>query len=122
MKTDALNMFKEEMNKRGLFRKIKVCVNLIPPPPDGFKGNVMEIHKLAAKAAIMQYATAHEDFAALLAEAALNHLLDSIMTDDLFTPDAAFVPTDSEREKADQAEKHAKVISTLLSGLTDILK
>lgn len=31
MKTDALNMFKEEMNKRGLFRKIKVCVNLTPP-------------------------------------------------------------------------------------------
>ena len=33
MKNDALNHFKEEMNKRGLFRKIQVCANLIPPPP-----------------------------------------------------------------------------------------
>ena len=32
MKNDALNHFKEEMNKRGLFRKIQVCANLIPPP------------------------------------------------------------------------------------------
>jgi hypothetical protein len=31
MKNDALNHFKEEMNKRGLFRKIQVCANLIPP-------------------------------------------------------------------------------------------
>ena len=34
MKNDALNHFKEEMNKRGLIRKIQVCANLIPPPPD----------------------------------------------------------------------------------------
>lgn len=32
MKNDALKQFKEEMNKRGLFRKIKVAANLIPPP------------------------------------------------------------------------------------------
>lgn len=32
MKTDALNHFKEEMNRHGLLRKIQVCVNLIPPP------------------------------------------------------------------------------------------
>ena len=32
MKTDALNHFKAEMEKRGLFRKITVAVNLIPPP------------------------------------------------------------------------------------------
>lgn len=31
MKTDALNHFKVEMEKRGLFRKITVAVNLIPP-------------------------------------------------------------------------------------------
>ena len=30
MKNDALNHFKEEMNKRGLFRKIQVCA---PPRP-----------------------------------------------------------------------------------------
>lgn len=33
MKNDALKQFKEEMNKRGLFRKIKVATNLIPPRP-----------------------------------------------------------------------------------------
>lgn len=32
MKNDALNRFKEEMNHRGLIRKIQVCANLIPPP------------------------------------------------------------------------------------------
>lgn len=26
-----MKRFKEEMEKRGLFRKIKVCANLIPP-------------------------------------------------------------------------------------------
>ena len=31
MKNDALNRFKEEMNRRGLIRKIQVCANLIPP-------------------------------------------------------------------------------------------
>ena len=29
---DALNKFKAEMEKRGLFRKITVAANLIPPP------------------------------------------------------------------------------------------
>ena len=29
MKNDALNRFKEEMNRRGLIRKIQVCAN--PP-------------------------------------------------------------------------------------------
>lgn len=33
MKNDALNRFKEEMNRRGLIRKIQVCANLIPPLP-----------------------------------------------------------------------------------------
>ena len=32
MKSDALNHFKAEMEKRGLFRKIQVCATLIPPP------------------------------------------------------------------------------------------
>ena len=30
---DALNKFKAEMEKRGLFRKITVAANMIPPPP-----------------------------------------------------------------------------------------
>ena len=29
---DTLNKFKAEMEKRGLFRKITVAANLIPPP------------------------------------------------------------------------------------------
>ena len=29
---DALNKFKAEMEKRGLFRKITVAANMIPPP------------------------------------------------------------------------------------------
>ena len=29
---DSLKQFKEEMEKRGLFRKITVAANLIPPP------------------------------------------------------------------------------------------
>lgn len=32
MKNDALNQLKEEMNRRGLFRKITSATNLIPPP------------------------------------------------------------------------------------------
>lgn len=30
---DTLNKFKAEMEKRGLFRKITVAANLIPPRP-----------------------------------------------------------------------------------------
>lgn len=29
---DSMKQFKEEMEKRGLFRKITVAANLIPPP------------------------------------------------------------------------------------------
>lgn len=31
MKNDALNRFKDELNRRGLIRKIQVCANLTPP-------------------------------------------------------------------------------------------
>lgn len=31
--TDSVKKFKAEMEQRGLFRKIKVAVNLIPPLP-----------------------------------------------------------------------------------------
>ena len=36
---DALNKFKAEMEKRGLFRKITVAANLIPPPPRPYPGS-----------------------------------------------------------------------------------
>ena len=31
--TESVKKFKAEMEQRGLFRKITVAVNLIPPPP-----------------------------------------------------------------------------------------
>ena len=112
---DALNKFKAEMEKRGLFRKITVAANLIPPPP-GL--NPEALHKLAAKEALIMYAQKHDDFSDLLAEAAFDNLFDTILTDDLFKPVEGFTPTDEERAKMEEAEKTAKA----LSGLFDILK
>lgn len=89
MKNDALNHFKEEMNKRGLFRKIQVCANLIPPP--GADGEALiELHRSAAKIAIWNYAEHHEDFCDVMADAALDHLLNTVLPDDLFIPDGGF--------------------------------
>ena len=111
---DALNKFKAEMEKRGLFRKITVAANLIPPNPEA----LIAIHKLAAKEALIMYAQKHDDFSDLLAEAAFDNLFDTILTDDLFKPVEGFTPTDEERAKMEEAEKTAKA----LSGLFDILK
>ena len=73
MKNDALNHFKEEMNKRGLFRKIQVCANLIPPPPGAVGDALIDLHRSAAKIAIWNYAEHHEDFCDVMADAALDH-------------------------------------------------
>ena len=62
MKNDALNRFKEEMNRRGLIRKIQVCANLIPPPPDADPESLIQLHRNAAKMAIANYAASHDDF------------------------------------------------------------
>lgn len=118
MKNDALNHFKEEMNKRGLIRKIQVCANLIPPPPDADPESLIAVHKLAAKEALIMYAQKHDDFCELMAEAATNHLFDTILTDDLFKPVEGFTPTDEEQAKMKEAEQTAKAIT----GLFDILK
>ena len=114
---DALNKFKAEMEKRGLFRKITIAANMIPPPgidPEALTA----IHKLAAKEALIMYAQKHDDFSDLLVEAAFDNLFDTILTDDLFKPVEGFTPTDEERAKMEEAEKTAKA----LSGLFDILK
>ena len=58
---DALNKFKAEMEKRGLFRKITVAANLIPPPPGLNPEALIAIHKLAAKEALIMYAQKHDD-------------------------------------------------------------
>lgn len=64
------------------------------------------------------YAQKHDDFCELMAEAATNHLFDTILTDDLFKPVEGFTPTDEEQAKMKEAEQTAKVIT----GLFDILK
>ena len=115
-----MKKFKEEMEKQGLFRKITVAANLIPPPPPpGIEPEALiAIHKLAAKEALTMYANKHDDFCELMAEAAFDNLFDTILTDDLFKPVEGFTPTDEERAKMEEAEKTAKA----LSGLFDLLK
>lgn len=115
---DALNKFKAEMEKRGLFRKITVAANMIPPPPGLNPEALIAIHKLAAKEALIMYAQKHDDFSDLLAEAAMEHLFETILTDDLFKPVEGFTPTDEERAKVKEVEQTAKAIT----GLFDILK
>lgn len=105
---DSLKQFKEEMEKRGLFRKITVAANLIPPPPGIEPEALIAIHKLAAKEALIMYARKHDDFSDLLAEAAMENLFDTILTDDLFKPVEGFTPTDEERAKMEEAEKPLK--------------
>lgn len=115
---DSLKQFKEEMEKRGLFRKITVAANLIPPPPGLDPKALIAVHKLAAKEALIMYAQKHDDFCELMAEAATNHMFDTILTDDLFKPVEGFTPTDEEQAKMKEAEQTAKAIT----GLFDILK
>lgn len=115
---DSMKKFKEEMEKLGLFRKITVAANLIPPPPGIDPEAVITLHKMAAKEAVIMYAQKHDDFCELMAEAATDHLFDTILTDELFKPVEGFTPTDEERAKMEEAEKTAKA----LSGLFNILK
>lgn len=126
MKNDALNHFKEEMNKRGLFRKIQVCANLIPPPPGADGETLIELQRSAAKIAIRNYAEHHEDFCDVMANAALDHLLNTVLPDDLFIPDGGFSPTkeevDNMNRAKEKADKAAKVLDTLFGGLADLLK
>lgn len=118
-----MKRFKEEMEKRGLFRKIKVCANLIPPPPDAESAEaVRELHKCAAREAIMMYARKDEEFCDLMMEAALDHLMDSILTNDLFAPDAGFIPTAEERANMDRAKATAEALTSLFDGLAGFLK
>lgn len=115
---DFMKQFKEEMEKRGFFRKITVAANLIPPPPGADPDFLIALHKMAAKEAVIMYAQKHDDFCELMAEAAMENLFDTILTDDLFKPVEGFTPTDEERAKMEEAEKTAKA----LSGLFNILK
>lgn len=122
MKNDALNRFKEEMNRRGLIRKIQVCANLIPPPPDADPESLIQLHRNAAKMAIANYAANHDDFYEVMFDAALDHLLDGVLTDDLFAPDKEFAPTKEEVDTLNRAKETAELVNGLFHGLADILK
>ena len=122
MKNDALNRFKEEMNRRGLIRKIQVCANLIPPPPDADPESLIQLHRNAAKMAIANYAANHDDFYEVMFDAALDHLLDGVLTDDLFAPDKGFAPTKEEVDTMNRAKETAELVNGLFHGLADILK
>lgn len=122
MKNDALNRFKEEMNRRGLIRKIQVCANLIPPPPDADPESLIQLHRNAAKVAIANYAVNHDDFYEVMFDAALDHLLDGVLTDDLFAPDKEFAPTKEEVDTMNRAKETAELVNGLFHGLADILK
>lgn len=122
MKNDALNRFKEEMNRRGLIRKIQVCANLIPPPPDADPESLIQLHRNAAKMAIANYAANHDDFYEVMFDAALDHLLDGVLTDDLFAPDKEFAPTKGEVDTMNRAKETAELVNGLFHGLADILK
>ena len=122
MKNDALNRFKEEMNRRGLIRKIQVCANLIPPPPDAVPESLIQLHRNAAKMAIANYAANHDDFYEVMFDAALDHLLDGVLTDDLFAPDKEFAPTKEEVDTMNRAKETAELVNGLFHGLADILK
>lgn len=122
MKNDALNRFKEEMNRRGLIRKIQVCANLIPPPPDADPESLIQLHRNAAKMAIANYAANHDDFYEVMFDAALDHLLDGVLTDDLFAPDKEFAPTKEEVDTMNRAKETAERVNGLFHGLADILK
>lgn len=122
MKNDALNRFKEEMNRRGLIRKIQVCANLIPPPPDADPESLIQLHRNAAKMAIANYAANHDDFYEVMFDAALDHLLDGVLTDDLFAPDKEFAPTKEEVDTMNRAKETAELVNGLFHGLVDILK
>lgn len=122
MKNDALNRFKEEMNRRGLIRKIQVCTNLIPPPLDADPESLIQLHRNAAKMAIANYAANHDDFYEVMFDAALDHLLDGVLTDDLFAPDKEFALTKEEVDTMNRAKETAELVNGLFHGLADILK
>ena len=117
---DALNKFKAEMEKRGLFRKITVAVNLLPSMPGIESEALTVLHKLAAKDAIIMYAKKHDDFFDLMAEAATDHLFDTILTDDLFRPVEGFILTDEEQSTMKRAQDTAKALSSLFDILKNI--
>lgn len=61
-----------------------------------------------------------------MAEAAIDHLLNTVLSDDLFIPNGGFSPTKEEVDNMNRAkettDKAAKMLDTLFGGLADLLK
>ena len=72
--------------------------------------------------AIANYAANHDDFYEVMFDAALDHLLDGVLTDDLFAPDKEFAPTKEEVDTMNRAKETAELVNGLFQGLADILK
>ncbi len=104
--------------KVGTFPQDHRCRQPDPPPPGIDPEAVITLHKMAAKEAVIMYAQKHDDFCELMAEAATDHLFDTILTDELFKPVEGFTPTDEEQANMKKAEEAAKMVS----GLFDLLK
>lgn len=93
-----------------------------PPPPGADGEALIELHRSAAKIAIRNYAEHHEDFCDVMADAALDHLLNTVLPDDLFIPDGGFSPTKEEVDAMNRAKGTAELVNGLFHGLADILK
>lgn len=72
--------------------------------------------------AIANYAANHDDFYEVMFDAALDHLLDGVLTDDLFAPDKEFAPTKEEVDTMNRAKETAELVNGRFHGLADILK
>lgn len=67
--------------------------------------------------AIANYAANHDDFYEVMLNAALDHLLDGVLTDDLFAPDKEFAPTKEEVDTMNRAKETAELVNGLFHGL-----
>lgn len=120
--TESVKKFKAEMEKQGLSRKITAAVNLIPPPPGISLADLTALRKSAVMSAILIYADEHDDFFEVMLGAALDHLMEDVLTDDLFAPDAGFTPTVEETANIDRAKATAKLLNGLFSCLGGLEK
>lgn len=93
-----------------------------PPPPDADPESLIQLYRNAAKVAIANYAANHDDFYEVMFDAALDHLLDGVLTDDLFAPDKEFTPTKEEVDTMNRAKGTVELVNGLFHGLADILK
>ena len=104
------------------FARFRCVQTWSPPPPDADPESLIQLHRNAAKMAIANYAANHDDFYEVMFDAALDHLLDGVLTDDLFAPDKEFAPTKEEVDTMNRAKETAELVNGLFHGLADILK